>query len=330
LITAIVIGYEVQCRLCDAASIRSRGWDHVTYGAFSTSLVAAKLMGLSEEEIHHALGLSGTPNIALRQTRAGELSMWKGCAFANASRNGVFAATLSKHGMTGPAPIFEGVFGFQKLVSGPFALAPFGGSGHPFKILDTSIKHFPVEYHAQSAVEAALALRKEIGDVTRIERIHVETFNAAVQIIAGEPEKWHPKSRETADHSLPYCIAVALMDGEVGLRQFDEDRIADPVLHDLIQKVEVVESAELSQAYPEGIPNDISITTVSGERYRKRVDYPLGHDKNPMVDEEVEEKFRKLVQPYLPPRRVDRILQKLWHLEEVMEIGEVLELFAIG
>ncbi|MBI4530380.1 MAG: MmgE/PrpD family protein, partial [Candidatus Latescibacteria bacterium] len=89
LITAIVIGYEVQCRLCDAASIRSRGWDHVTYGAFSTALVAAKLMGLSEEEIHHALGLSGTPNIALRQTRAGELSMWKGCAFANASRNGV-------------------------------------------------------------------------------------------------------------------------------------------------------------------------------------------------------------------------------------------------
>ena len=256
--------------------------------------------------------------------------MWKGCAFANASRNGIFAATLAKHGMTGPAPVFEGVFGFQKLVSGPFDLAPFGGCDHPFMILNTSIKHFPVEYHAQSAVEAALALRKKIGDVTMIKTIRVETFDAAVQIIAGEPEKWHPKSRETADHSLPYCVAVALMDGEVGLRQFDEGRIADPALHDLIQKVEVVESPELSRVYPEGIPNDIEVVMTSGEHYRERIDYPLGHDKNPMVDEEVEEKFRRLVQPHLPPRRIDRILQKLWRLEEVTEIGEVLGLFEIG
>src|SRR3989449_6906426 len=101
LITAIALAYEVQCRLCDAASIRARGWDHVTYGSFSTSLAAGKLLGLSEAEMVHAQGLAGVPNNAMRQTRVGELSMWKGCAFANASRNGVFAARLAKAGLTG-------------------------------------------------------------------------------------------------------------------------------------------------------------------------------------------------------------------------------------
>ena len=87
IITATVLAYEVQCRLCDAASIRARGWDHVTYGAFSTSLAAGKLLGLNAEQLTHAQGLAGVPNNAMRQTRVGMLSQWKGCAFANASRN---------------------------------------------------------------------------------------------------------------------------------------------------------------------------------------------------------------------------------------------------
>ena len=122
IITAAVLAYEIQCRFCDAASIRKHGWDHVTYGAFSTAAAAAKLFGLDAGQITQALNLAGTPNVTLRQTRAGELSEWKGCAFANASRNGVFAAMLAAEGLTGPAPIFEGEMGFFKQVSGPFEL----------------------------------------------------------------------------------------------------------------------------------------------------------------------------------------------------------------
>src|ERR1022692_1201527 len=95
LITAIALAYEVQCRLCDAASIRARGWDHVTYGSFSTSLAAGKILNLTVEQLTHAQALAGVPNNAMRQTRVGMLSHWKGCAFANASRNGVFAAILA-------------------------------------------------------------------------------------------------------------------------------------------------------------------------------------------------------------------------------------------
>src|SRR5215510_4621775 len=120
LITAAVLAYEIQCRLCDAASLRKHGWDHVFYGALSSAVAACKLMKLSPAATAHALGMAGVANTALRQTRAGELSMWKGCAFDNAARNGVFAALLATEGMTGPAPIFEGDLGFMKLLTGPF------------------------------------------------------------------------------------------------------------------------------------------------------------------------------------------------------------------
>ncbi len=126
-ITAAAVAYEVQCRLCDAASIRARGWDHTTYGSISSTLAAAKLLGLSHEQTVHALGIAGTTGTALRLTRAGELSMWKGCAFAHAARNGVFAALLAAEGLTGPAPLFEGEMGFFQQVSGPFTLAKLGG-----------------------------------------------------------------------------------------------------------------------------------------------------------------------------------------------------------
>src|SRR2546425_3128796 len=151
VILAIALAYEVQCRLCDAASLRARGWDHVTYGAFSTALAATRLMRLDVERTRHALGIAGVASAALRQSRVGELSHWKGCAFANAARHGVFAALLAREGMTGPAPIFEGEKGFEKLVSGPLDVMLQSDN---FMILKTSIKFWPAEYHSQSAIGA--------------------------------------------------------------------------------------------------------------------------------------------------------------------------------
>src|SRR4051812_7173112 len=164
LITAAVLAYEIQCRLCDAASLRKYGIDHVTYGAISSAVAAAKLLGLAVGKTTHAVGLAGVCNVALRQTRAGDMSMWKGCAFANAARNGVFAALLAADGMTGPAPIFEGELGFMKLVTREtFDLPKLGGRGEGFMINRTYIKFWPAEYHSQSAIDAAFQLRKELG-----------------------------------------------------------------------------------------------------------------------------------------------------------------------
>jgi 2-methylcitrate dehydratase len=254
----------------------------------------------------------------------GQLSHWKGCAFANAARNGVFAALLAEQGMTGPAEIFEGPMGFWNQVSGTFTLPTMGP---PFMILNTSIKFFPAEYHSQSAIDAALHLHLNIPDSSAITAITIHSFDAAVDIIGGEVEKWHPTSRETADHSLPYCVAVALVDGEVGLDQFAPERIADPALHALMQKIAIVRDAELTAAYPEGIPNDLEVTLRDGSTHRHKVTYPRGHARNPMTDAEVESKFRRLATPLMAAGRIDQALDTLWKLETVAGMEEVMGLF---
>jgi 2-methylcitrate dehydratase len=326
MITAAVLAYEIQCRLCDAASLRLHGWDHVTYGAISAALAACKLLGLDVVRTTHAVGLAGVCNVALRQTRAGELSMWKGCAFANAARNGVFAALLAAEGMTGPAPIFEGEAGFMKLLTGPFTLAPLGGKDQPFKITETYIKFWPAEYHSQSAIDAALQLRPAVGDIRNVAALDIHTFDAAVDIIGKDPEKWRPRTRETADHSLPYCTAVALADGDVTLAQFAPERFTDPALLDLVAKVKLHRDAALSARYPRGIPNRLTVTLTNGAQLVREVEFPRGHARNPMTDAEVEHKFRSLVEPRYSQARADRILAACWDLEQLKTAAELMQL----
>jgi 2-methylcitrate dehydratase len=329
LITAAVLAYEIQCRLCDASSLRKNGFDHVTYGAVSSAIAAAKLLGLDAKKIVHAIGIAGVCNVALRQTRSGELSMWKGCAFANAARNGLLASILAGEGLTGPAPIFEGEVGFMKLLTGPFEIAAFGGREQPFMITKTYIKFWPAEYHSQSAIDAALQLRSEIKNSRDVASIDIHTFDAAVDIIGKDPEKWRPKTRETADHSLPYCTAVALADGDVTLAQFDPKRFSDPALLDLVSKVKVHRDAKLSARYPRGIPNRIEIRLKDGRVAVKEVEFPRGHAENPMSDAEVEKKFRSLVGPRYGKERADRILKACWSLDQLKKAGELTSLLAL-
>ncbi|HET9418887.1 MAG TPA: MmgE/PrpD family protein, partial [Chthoniobacterales bacterium] len=327
LITAVALAYEVQCRLCDAASIRARGWDHVTYGAFSTALASTRLMLLDPARTRHAVNIAGVACAAMRQARVGELSHWKGVAFANTARHGVYSALLARAGMTGPAPIFEGQMGFEKQLgvslgsigenfAVPWVPSKFGPAS---MILNTSIKYWPAEYHSQSAIEAALFLRKQIVDpaagavsakeaLAQIESVLIESHDAAVDIIGSEPEKWKPETRETADHSLPYITAVALIDGEVTERQFQPARFTDPKIWKFLESVRVERNAELSGMYPDAVANILHVNLADGRRLTKRVDYPLGHAKNPLKDSEVEGKFYSMVTPKLGKDRAQRIV----------------------
>jgi 2-methylcitrate dehydratase len=333
LITAAVLAYEIQCRLCDAASLRKQGVDHVTYGAISSAIAACKLMELNIKQTVHAIGIAGVCNVALRQTRSGELSMWKGCAFANAARNGVFAALLAAEGMTGPAPIFEGDLGFMKLVTRePFTVATMGGedgSGQSFMIPQTYIKYWPAEYHSQSAIDAALQLRPEVGDVRRIKSIDIHTFEAAYSIIGKYPEQWRPQTRETADHSLPYCTVIALIDGEVTDRQFEHDRFTDPAALELVAKTKVLLDDSLTARYPRGIPNRIVVTLDDGQQVTREVEFPRGHAGNPMTDAEVEAKFRSLAEPRYGRERVEKILKAGWELDTLQSTGALVKLLEV-
>jgi 2-methylcitrate dehydratase len=259
--------------------------------------------------------------------------MWKGCAFANAARNGVFAATLAADGLTGPAPIFEGDLGFFQLVAREhFTPAPFGsetGNTDGFMINKTYIKFWPAEYHSQSAIDAALQLRAELkNQVELIEKIDIHTFEASYNIIGKYPEAWAPRTRETADHSLPYCTAVALYDGNVTLQSFDEATFTDPARVAFTSKVKVYHDVTLDPGYPHGIPNRITLTLTDGRTLSREVAYPRGHAGNPMTDAEVEAKFRATVEPRYGKARADMILARCWDLESLTSVRDLIALFS--
>jgi len=192
-------------------------------------------------------------------------------------------------------------------------------------ILNTSIKYWPAEYHSQSAIEAALFLRKSIIDPRQVSGMTIESHDASVDIIGSEAEKWRPETRETADHSLPYITAVALIDGEVTSKQFEPERFADPEIWKFLENVKVERNAELSALYPGAVANIVHVDLANGKRLSKRVDYPLGHAKNPLKDSEVEGKFRALVEPSLGENRAQEIVDLVWKLDEAKNVDGLMK-----
>jgi 2-methylcitrate dehydratase len=328
-VTAIAIAYEVAVTLCDAASLRAHGWDHVNYLAIGVASGAGALLALSPEQIGQAIAITAVPHAAMRQTRAGELSMWKGAAAAEAARTALTATLLAEKGMTGPSQPFEGEMGFVRQLLDDegldqAALSRLEQRAAPTRILDTHIKRWPVEYHAQSAVDAVLQLPPTIlGHPDALASVEIETFRAGYEIIAKDPEKWDPTTRETADHSLQYIVVAALMDGEVSERTFERERFRDPKTLDILKgRVRVREDPALTSGYPEGTPNRITVT-ADGERLVREVTYPRGHARNPMSDEEVVAKYRDNVGPRWTPERADRVRQLVWDLHQQPDVGQL-------
>jgi 2-methylcitrate dehydratase len=331
LLLSIILAFEIQCRLCDCADIRHRGWDHVCYGLASTALAAGKLMGLNVDQLTEAVNLALNSHITMRQVRAGELSMMKGCSFANAARNGVFSALLAREGMTGPSPIFEGEMGFFKQVSGPFTINTddFGGKNGTFKIADTYLKYFPAEIHSQTSIWAALEARKEIDNPNDIVSLEIASHEAGYTILGRDPEKWNPMTKETADHSLPYIVAMALLKGKIDNSTYSEKNYRDPRILDFLKKITVVEDKAFSAKYPEAVANRITIRLSSGKVVMKEVEYHKGHPKNPMSDKEVEAKFERLTKKYLNKNPSRRTLDTVWSLEQMKDVSKLVSLLTL-
>jgi 2-methylcitrate dehydratase len=331
LLLSVALAFEIQCRLCDAADIRHRGWDHVCYGLVSTALASGRLMDLNTEKMTQAVNLSLNSHITMRQVRAGELSMWKGCSFANAGRNGVFSALLAREGMTGPSPIFEGEMGLFKQVSGPFEINTegFGGRRGNFKIGETYLKYFPAEIHSQTAIWAALEARKEIEDLNAIESVGIASHEAGYTILGKDPEKWTPQTKETADHSLPYIVGRALLDGKIDNSTYSAKKIKDPKTMEFLRKIAVVEDKDLTAMYPEAVANRVTVKLSSGKIISKQVNYHKGHPKNPMTDQDVEKKFRTLTKRQLSKNRTKRALDLLWNLEKVNDLSRLFSTLVV-
>jgi 2-methylcitrate dehydratase len=288
-------------------------------------------MDLDSGKMTEAVNLALNSHITMRQVRAGELSMWKGCSFANAARNGVFSALLAREGMTGPSPVFEGEMGFFKQVSGPFEMNidDFGGRNGSFKIAETYLKFFPAEIHSQTSIWAALEARKEIENPEDIVSIEIASHEAGYTILGRDPEKWNPLTKETADHSLPYIVGMALLEGKIDNSTYSEKKFRDPKILGFLKKITVVEDGTLSAMYPEAVANRVTVKLSTGRVVSKQIDYHKGHPKNPMSDSEVEEKFRKLTTRILDKSRARRILDAVWNLERAKDVSKVVSILTL-
>ena len=326
LVNAIALAYEIYFALFRGASMRERGLDHVFYTAVASAVGAGKLLGLDTRKLGQAVSLAVTPNLPLHATRRGDLSMWKGVASGNAARNGVFAALLAAEGMTGPDKAIEGSHGLRELL-GKFELGELAPPGGELSITRSNLKFFLSEYHSQSPITAALQLSREVK-ADEIESITIHTYWFAWHEIGSEPEKWHPTTRESADHSLPYIISAVLIDGAFSDAVFSDERIRDPKVHALADKVSVKEDPEFTRRFSAEIPCRLEVRTRAGGVKSAVVDYPRGHYRNPMTDEEVETKFRALAARVLPSAQVKSALERLWKIDQEGEAGIVFDVLA--
>jgi 2-methylcitrate dehydratase len=277
------------------------------------------------------LNLTVVSNVTLYQTRIDNVSMWKGCAYANASRNAMFYVQMAARGVTGPSPVFEGRGGYFVAVTRmPFELGPFGGRGQPFKIMDCLIKRYPMGQYAQSVAQAALEARALVKDVRDIAEVHVRTLYTAIEMMAGDPDKWKPHNRETADHSMPYTAGVALKYGSLDVKYFNDPYLHDPELLDLVGRIKCSVSEEANSREPEAMLCDLDVVTKDGKRESSRVEYHRGHPKNPMADAEIEEKFRSLAGDQMPAAQVDKLLKQLWSLDSLTDIRDLIALTRIS
>jgi 2-methylcitrate dehydratase len=327
LITAIALVYEVNCRLIDALDIGTRGWDPPVLSLPAVALAAGKLMKLPPERLAQAVNLALNDHIAMGQTRAQTNSDWKGLADAEAGRNAVFATLLARHGLTGPAPIFEGRLGFFRQVSGPadVDVEAFGRRGVPFRIHQCGMKPYAAVVYAQTAIVAAIAVAKQVGDLEHIAAIEIATTRRGLQQTGSDPEKWTPATRDTADHSLPYITTRAMFEGDIDNDSYAPEKLRDPRTLAFMRKITVAEDPALTaRTSPSIVPTRITAILSDGQRVVREVDDVPGFVNRPMSRADVEQKFRRNVGKRWPQERTDTVLQALWALDRTDDLPSLL------
>ena len=333
LLTALAIAYQVQCRLSDVAPVRAKGFDHTVQGAYAVAAGVSKALGLDQSKVANAVAISGTAYNALRVTRTGSLSNWKGLAYPDTAFGATHAAFLAMRGITGPMEVFEGNKGLMDSITGRFELD--WTQENLEAVRRTSVKKYNAEFHSQSTLEGVLELRaaRHIRP-QEIESVNIDIFDVAYNIIGGgeEGDKRQVRTKEEADHSLPYMVAVALLDGEVTPAQYAPERIVREDVQSLLRKVTIQPDETLSQRFPAEMPCRIQITLKDGQTLNiEKQDYQ-GFYTRPMSWEQVVAKFERLASPYTGTAQRASIVETVAHLETktVKQLTELLNADVAG
>ena len=318
LLTALAVAYQVQCRLSDEAPVRSKGFDHTTQGAYAIAAGVARALGLNETQTAHAIAISGTAFNSLRVTRTGALSHWKGLAYPNTAGGATQAVFLARRGITGPLEVFEGNKGFMDTIAGQFTIDWYKES--LTRVTQTILKKYNAEIHSQSAIEGLLELRnKHNFTADDIETIEAEIFSVAFHIIGGgeEGEKVFIRTKEEADHSLPYILAVALLDGTVMPEQYKIDRIMRDDVQALLHRIHIRPREDFNHRFPNEMPCRLVVRLKNGSIFEiEKQDY-AGFITRPMSWEQALEKFNRLTQPHLQLSQLNDIIQAISQIENL-------------
>lgn len=327
-LAALAVAYQVQCRLSDVAPVRAKGFDHTTQGAYAVAAGVASALQLTREQTANALAISGTAYNALRVTRTGRLTNWKGLAYPNTAFDATHAAFLAARGITGPLEVFEGNKGFMDAIAGQFEI---DWSREDLEaVRRTSIKKYNAEFHSQATLEGILELRKQLNPA-EITRVAITTFDVAYNIIGGgeEGDKYQVYTKEEADHSLPYMVAVALLDGTVTPAQYASERILRADVQQLLRKVQVQPDEQMSARFPAEMPCHIQIELKDGRILQNEKHDYEGFYTQPMSWEHVTAKFEQLAAPYTQKEQRTHIVEAIKHLE-TLQIAQLSTLLNIS
>ncbi len=318
VIVAIVLAYEFEQRLCEFAipGVRERKWHHATLTQFVSPIVAGKLLGLTPDQMVNAIGINGSHNHTIGCPTAGQLTMLKNTVDPMAVQSGVFAALMAQKGYSGTEAVFEGKEGLMDVLGPGWDREKLvGGLGESYRILQCSMKAFPTEALTHTHITATL---KAIIDndirPNEIEEVEITTIARAVDILF-DPHKYEPTSRETADHSLPYCVARAIIDRKITTQTFSEGKINDPRVKALIYKIKGKASQEFEELFPARQPSRVTVKTKAGAEYSVYLEYPKGDPREPMSIEDIENKFYGLSAPLLTPERQAEIKATIFNAE---------------
>ena len=327
LVVGLVLGHEFEMRFCEAAfpGIRERGWHHATLTAFVSPIVAGRALNLRWEQIQHAIGISASRHATLGAVTAGKLTMMKNTVDPMATQSGVLAALLAEKGYTGPEHVIDGKEGLKHCFGPEWKLNVLtDGLGESWRITQCGMKAFPTEALTHTPISAVLDLVKSNDlQADQVEKVQIRSLARAADILS-DPSKYDPRTKETADHSLPYVIAAALAERQVTPVQFTMQKIMDRKIRAQLKKVEVVADPEIEKVFPALQRVIVTITTTDGRSFTKQLDYPKGDPRNPLTDQEVEEKFAALAEGVLSPGAQKKLKDAIWNLEKIDSVSKLM------
>ncbi len=329
VIVAIVLAYEFEQRLCEFAvpGVRERKWHHATLTQFVSPIVAGKLLGLTVDQMVNAIGINGSHNHTIGCPTAGALTMMKNTVDPMAVQSGVFAALMAQKGYSGTTAVFEGKEGFMDCFGEGWDNDKLvGGLGKKYKILECSMKAFPTEALTHTHLSTTLKVVKGNNiSYDQIEEVTLTTIARACDILF-DPHKYRPESRETADHSLPYCVAACLVDHEITTQSFSDEKLKDKRIWEVIDKIKGEASEEFEKMFPEKQPSKVVIKTKDGKEYTEYLEFPKGDPREPMTEEDLTSKFNGLATGLISDERKKEIKDLIFSCEK-MSCKELMKEF---